>query len=244
MKKQKPLTKGNVIVKSLKKIKPSILGIMFLDFLSHFTVFSIILIFWKLLSEKMGSISLPESVYSLTRVEIMQISIAVESFFHYIVLLVVVVPLVITLIFGVSRALLWKLSYGDKIKPSYLLKSIPLGLIWFGISGVLSVIILITLRQGFNVYALLFFLLVLIYFSDILFIKYAKEEKINLFTRAIKEGTKRIKDMGLTYVIVAVIALAYYVLSVPLTAWMAPMMANTVNIVIYLFYFAWTRLLL
>ena len=110
MKKKKPLTKGNVIVKSLKKIKPSILGIMFLDFLSHFTVFSIILIFWKLLSEKMGSISLPESVYSLTRVEIMQLSIAVESFFHYIVLLVVVVPLVITLIFGVSRALLWKLS--------------------------------------------------------------------------------------------------------------------------------------
>ena len=96
------------------------------------------------------------------------------------------------------------------------------------------------MKQVIYTYALLFYVFIFMYFSNILFINFAKEPKIGIYITAIKEGLKRWRSMGLAFIIVLI---GYTVITLILNTILTYTVTFGLILLIigYLLYFAWSR---
>lgn len=232
--------KGNALLNSIKYFTPFSLIIILIDFLSHFLILSLSLLLQKLIFDKVVSLDLPDNIIQLSEQQILNFSSTIHLYYYYFIFLVIALILLVTIVWSISRAVLWRLSFGKKVGLKYIMKAIPLGLMWFVLGAIPGILLLATFKPSLNLYVLITYLVVFVYFSDVLFLMYAEKMKVNIFGQVLKTGFGRLKDLGLAFVFVGVIF--YLILSgLNLFRIYAVQLVLILAIIVYLFYFAWSR---
>ena len=239
--KKSDVKKKGAFSKSLEFLKPITSAIMLLDFFAHFLIMSLSILLQRIIFDnKVVSINLPENIIQLSEQQILGLSSEIQVYFYFLVLAIIAIILAVILIWIISRAVLWRMSFRKKIDMKFILRSIPMGLIWFGVGLVPGVILLATFNPNLNIYALSIYLFVYIYFSNILFMVYGDKGQKKIFKEVFEIGISRAKDLGVAFAIVGIV---FFLLSQGLNMLLVYAIRPVLiaGIVIYLFYFAWTR---
>jgi len=202
------------------------------DLLSYLIIFIILSIFQVLIYNKFNSLNLPESVFQLSQREISNLAPTIQSYYFLLIFLIIAVVLLTIIIWSISRALIWAILADQKIKGKYLLNAIPLGLLWFGLAIIPYILILSTFKKTLSLIALIIYTIILVYTTIILFVTFAKEKRVNIWTKSIKYAIKRY-DLAITFLIfLGVIAIAR-----PALLQINPILSA----LIYLVYFGYAR---
>lgn len=258
--KHKRLGKG-AFKKSLRHIKPGILIIMLVDFLGYFLIFLSLSIFDGLI-QKISNADLPDDILQLSEQQIAELSSTMQAYYNYIIFLIIALSLVIILIWIISRAVLWRISLEKKLSLKYIRTAIYLGLVWFG-AGIVGLtigrIVFLTLKAPFNFYALIIYLVIylilFVYLSNVLFLKFAKIGKFNIFKEIFKEINSRnlwkafgFIALGFILLFFAILGITFIILLISYNLFPASMgdatfytSAQIISVIGFLFYLACSR---
>ena len=160
------------------------------------------------------------------------------------VLAILAILLIVFLLYTLTKSFIWKILLKKKFNKKYYYKSLVLNLVW----GLLFlVVLLLTIFPALNaVHGLntirffsLFFLVVLIYFKTLTFIKLAEKEKLKLAFKEVKNALNNQYKKPIQFIFVTFIAvyiLSYLLSYLPSNAYMV------ISPIILLLFAAWARI--
>ena len=222
----------------------NLIKILTIDFISFLFVILIPISLYYLASFQSDQLGLPESVFDLSEQQLESAAVALQNYFLFFIALIALALLIIILIWGISRALIWRLTISQKITLKYILRSILLALKWFPMGLVPALIIIVTLKDKISTYALVIYLSIFTYLSMYLYLSYAKTGN----TKILKNLKGSIQNTKLLLVFI-IIALVYFVLATILNfilsktiniSWLF-ITVGVINAIIYLIFFAVSR---
>lgn len=176
----------NAIKKYFKRAALSLIA----DIISFALIFYVLFLFFSLFDSKIASISLPNNVMELTEEQLFQFSVLIPQYYYYFIFLIAAFSLITIILFTVSRAIVWRIIAEKKLELKYLLKSIPLGLVWFIIIILLGAFFYYTIKAPFNNYFTIAYAIIIAYLSMLLFMEYSISVKFNAFRQMLKQAVK------------------------------------------------------
>ena len=153
--------------------------LVLIDFATYAIIFLLSSLFGSLILNRIASLDIPESVFQVAQEKLGETAALLESSFYYFVFLIIIFFVVSTILWTISRAIVWRLAINKKITVKYLLKSTKL-LLWIVPGIFLGVFLMVRIRPNVNLVITILFSLLFIYQSNLVFLNFAKHEKFSL----------------------------------------------------------------
>ena len=227
----------NVILSSLKKINLSIILIIVLDLIFYFASVFIYLNWYKMMQAKEASFSMPQNIQSLPLNQLQQLTNDAQNFYYLFLLSFILVVVAIIFMASILKSIIWAKTTKAKITLKLISKFFMLNLAWIGFWFALIVAIAYFVEP---VSVALFSYIAIflgLYFTNILYPIFMKEQKFMIFKEALKLGIQKIHMFILPYFL---ISMALYIL-IRLTSLMTFQYASFISTIILLFYIAVVR---
>lgn len=231
-------------IESFKNLDKGILMIAMYRLIFYFAV----IFSWKKLSGMiLGGIeplvAFASTASELTSAEMFkQQTLAFQSFYTSVIIYFIIAVLVTVTVYIATNMLIWNTITGKKLKKSkFELRFLGMNLIWVLAWGLLSFLLLMSIRT--NVIAFFFLGIVLLYahLTTLLYIAFYKKKKIGKSIRsAFGTGFAKIKSFIVPYLLAFVLFLLLNFAVAPLGR-ITVIPVNTIYFIVFLFYFAWFR---
>ncbi|TKJ17699.1 hypothetical protein CEE44_04165 [Candidatus Woesearchaeota archaeon B3_Woes] len=184
-----------------------------------------------------------EEMMQLQQTEISQISSQLSNFLWSIFVGIAIVALVTFIAMCIFKGLIWFRIANKKFNFNYSKKFILLNLLWFLIWITPAILLFFVLKKEIIAYLLVIITILLLHFTNLLYISFTKNPKLSSIKKAFKIGIKKIHLFILPYLIAIIIFLVISQLY-----WLYNFMpGNTstiITVLILIIYLAWFRIYL
>ncbi len=211
-----------------------------IDIASFTAMYFVASLFTFLFYHKIDAIDLPDSVFELSEAQVNALASSMQFDFFYFIFLIVIALVLVWGIWIASRAAIWSLVKKENPSMMFLLKSIPMGFVWFLIGGIPLFLAFFTVRQNLVPYLILGYVMLFTYSSVVLFMIYAEKKNITCWLSALSVAASRY-DLFIAYVILLLIFVVLYAVLNIITA---SLVGWVISLVIIFFYFAFCRFFL
>jgi hypothetical protein len=159
-----------------------------IDVASFLLIIIPVILVLNLIKSLAQNVNLPSDLLTATESQLMELSSSLPKLFFLIIALITLIIIFSIIVLSVSRAIIWRIIFEKKLTLKYIIKSIPLGIIWFLAIMVLATIIFLTIKEPYNLYLLYVYSVLSAYLTLNLFKSYADLNKFNVFSELFKRS--------------------------------------------------------
>lgn len=182
---------------------------------------------------------------NLSESTMISVSSALKSVYFSLFLYAALFGIAILLVYSITNFLIWAAITSTKINKSrirFMLRFIGLNYIWAIAWAVLFVLIAVSIRREVVGYWGIALILLYSHFTALLCISYFMKKRIGKSIKsAFSTGFGKIQHFVVPYVLAAAVFMVINLVFMPLQRHYATYL-NIVNIILFLFYFAWLRI--
>lgn len=193
---------NNILISSLKKINFGIVLIVALDFL-FYAALGYISTFWlQKIQAKSAAFYLPPDISSLGQEQMQKLLPEMQTFYYQLIFSFVLVTIAIIFLASIVKGIIWARTTRTKITAKLISRFLLLNLLWMGFWFLLLILVsLIATSTSVQIFRLAIIAIGL-YFTNILYTIFMKEQRLKSIVEAIKLGIAKIHLLLLPYFLV------------------------------------------
>ncbi len=229
-----------LFINSFKKINIKIFFIMFFDLVFYAMATLISITTFNLIKKKALAVDMPQNILQLGAENIEKTMLDLRAFLFLLIGMIILMFLIIIIDWSIFKGLSWGITLKRKFNFKFFLKFFLLNLVWWGVFIFLLIAVSNVFRQSVIPIYIIVLTLIWIYFTNIIYTLFVKEEKFKSVKKAFKIGFTKIHYFILPYTVLIlilsiIISIMNLITFLPYGAGL-PIMA-----LILLFYIAWAR---
>ena len=230
----------NIFINSFKKIDLKIFPIVFFDLAFYSLVPLIAIATFKIIQNKALAINLPQNLLQLGAENAEKLLANLRGFYFLLIAMIILMFITIIIDWSIFKGLAWSFTLKKKFNLKFLLRFFLLNLVWLGIFITLIILFAIAFKEIALPIYMLIFLIIWIYFTNIIYTLFIKNPNIKSIKKAFKLGFTKIHYFILPYLVLIIILLIIYAIMFLIT-FLPYGIGLTIMVLMLLFYLAWAR---
>jgi len=233
------------LIESFKELDTRIINILLFDLIFYLITFLSLIKFGKQTQNKYLELNLlpMDQIGTLPQGELANVSTQLQGFIFSLIIGFILIGVLIFISTVIFKGLIWLQTTKTKPKLNFFPKFALLNIVWL-ITCILPIIILaFVLKREIMAPIIAVLAILALHFTNIIYILFTKENKLNVIKKALKIGTKKIHHYIIPYIIIAIVFFLIFQLYW-IYKFIPENIQNIISALILLTHLAWARIYL